>query len=160
MKHPTHELGDKKWHFNRDGKLEEVPVERWAWGAVLKNGTEMHQYDAQGVFHQIGEIPQEEVKLWVLYKTGPENKRIDFVMPKGARLIHKYKRYVLNSAQFNEGKEENEVRETVYVFGYKLGNHYHYNFIMPNDTIVQSVEEVPVFDFGLDQIAADARAKK
>ena len=160
MNHPTHDLTEKKWHFNRAGKLEEVPVERWAWGAVLDDGTEMHQYDAQGIFHQVGEIPQERVKMWVLYKTGPENKRIDILVPAGARLIHKYKRYVLNSAQLNEGDPSREVKVTVYVFGYKAGDHYHYNFIMPNDTIIQSIEEAPVFEFGINAIAADAASKK
>ncbi len=141
---------NKKWYFNRDGVLEEVPVERWAWGVVLKNGSEMHQYDAQGVFHQVGEIPQDEIKLWVLYKTGPENKRIDIVLPSGARIIHKYKRYVFNASSLNGGDSSKEKKETVYVFGYKDGDKYHYNYVLPDDRIVQSTEEIGLTDYNIE----------
>lgn len=142
-------ITDKKWHFNRDGKLEEVPVERWAWGVLFKDGSEMHQFDAQGIFHQVGEIDQDKVKLWILYKVGPENKRIDIVLPEGARLIHKYKRYVFNAAELNNGDKSKERRVTVYVFGYKLGDRFHFNYILPDDRIVQSTEEIPLDGFNI-----------
>jgi len=140
---------DKKWHFNRDGKLEEVPVERWAWGVVYKDGSVIHQFDSQGVFHQVGEIVQENVKLWVLYKVGPENKRIDINLPAGARLIHKYKRYVFNAAELNDGDKSKEKRTTVYVFGYKVGDRFHFNYILPDDRIVQSTEEIPLTEYDI-----------
>lgn len=142
-------ITDKKWHFNRDGKLEEVPVERWAWGVLFKDGSEMHQFDAQGIFHQVGEIDQDKVKLWILYKVGPENKRIDIALPEGARLIHKYKRYVFNAAELNDGDKSKEKRVTVYVFGYKLGDRFHFNYILPDDRIVQSTEEIPLDGFNI-----------
>ena len=139
----------QKYHFNRDGKLEEVPVERWAWGVVNKDGSEMHQFDAQGIFHQVGEIVQENVRLWVLYKVGPENKRIDINLPAGARLIHKYKRYVFNAAELNDGDKSKEKRVTVYVFGYKVGDRFHFNYILPDDRIVQSTEEIGLTEYDI-----------
>lgn len=139
---------EKKWYLTKaDGEKIEATVESWAWGVVYNDGTEFHQYDGNGVFHQIGEIKQEDVKLWVLYKVGPENKRIDIVLPKGAKLIHKYKRYVFNSAQLNGGDTSAEVKKTIHVFGYKLGKHSHFNFILPDDRIVQSTDEIPLVEF-------------
>lgn len=135
-----------KWQFTRDGKLEEVPVERWAWGVVYKDGREFHQFDKDGVFHQIKEIEQEHVKLWTLYKVGPENKRIDIVLPEGAKIIHKYKRY----GDFNKDGSQDKAGEiTVYVFGYKTGDRCFYNYILPDDRIVQSSEEEQLTNFGL-----------
>jgi hypothetical protein len=126
---------------------EEVTLESWVWAVVFKDNTEMHQFevtpDKRGVFHQIGEVDQTKVKLFVLYKPDM-SRRIDIVVPDGAKLIHKYKRYRLN-ALTPEARNE-----TVYVFGYKDGNHYHFNFIMPSGTVVQSTtEEIKMTEFGL-----------
>lgn len=126
-----------KWIFKREGKEEEVKLERWIWGVIYKDGTELKQFDDQGVFHQIAEIKQSEVRVWVLFK--PEGKgRIDFLVPddKEVALIHKYKNYV-----FNVGHDD-EKKSKVYCFGYKVkGQAPHYNFVLPNDVIIQSFGE-------------------
>jgi len=128
-----------KYIFTKDGEQSEVKLERWIWGVVYKDGTELQQYeikDGKGIFHQVGEIDQTQVKLWVLRKLTTE-KRIDILLPEGARIIHKYRRYI-----FNKGKTT-ERKETVYIFGYKYRGHYHFNFIMPSDTIIQSIDDKP-----------------
>lgn len=139
-----------KYKFIRDGVEEEVPVERWVWGVVYKDNSELHQYDKEGIFHQLKEIDQDNVKLWVLYKVGEENKRIDIVLPEGAKLIHKYKRYVFNSASLNGGDKSAEKLVTVYVIGYKTNEGAsHYNYVLPDDRIVQSNGDIPLSEYNI-----------
>ena len=131
------------FYFNRDGKKEEVELEKWIWAVVYNDNTELHQFDFngdEGVFHQIGEVKQDEVKLFVLLEV-ETGRRIDIIPPKGARLIHKYKHYILDN-----GKRH----EKIYAFGYKIGDHYHFNFVMPSGTIIQSTEDgEQLSNFGL-----------
>ncbi len=137
-------MDNQKWIFSQDGKSEEVALERWVWGVVYQDGTELHQFDNSGVFHRIGEVDQDRVSLFVLYKSIDMGKRIDIVVPEGARLIHKYRNYVFNAGTPQESKAR------VYVFGYRSGKHYHYNFVLPDDRIVQSVDdEVKLTNFAL-----------
>lgn len=78
-----------------------VPVERWAWGVIYKDGGELHQFSEEkehggaGVFHQIGEVVQENVQLFILYKPADRSKRIDLLVPSGAKLIHKDRKSVV-----------------------------------------------------------------
>lgn len=128
---------NKKWHFNRDGKTEEVELERWIWAVLYKDGTELHQFDDSGVFHQIGEVDQSQAKLWVLYQPNGDG-RIDFVIPENTEvaLIHKYRHFIFNAAT------PREYRRKAYVFGYKVkGGLAHLNFVLPDDRIVQSYGE-------------------
>lgn len=140
---------DQKWHINVDGKIEEVTLERWVWGVVYKDGTELHQFDERGVFHQIKEIDQDNVAMWVLYKSESVNgtERIDIVLPtdQSFKLIHKYRNFIFNA----NTPEQKKVR--VYMFGYHIkGDRPRYNFIMPNDTIVQShTDQVQLSTMGI-----------
>lgn len=126
---------NQKWTFtDEEGVKHEVSLEKWIWGVVYKDGTELHQFDDNGVFHQIQEINQSEVAMWTLYEP-KGNGRIDFVLPeeKEVALIHKYRNFIFNAAS------DTERRARVYVFGYKVkGGLPHYNFVMPNGTIIQS----------------------
>lgn len=141
---------NKKWYFNRNGKLEEVPVEPWAWGVIYKDNTELHQFDAQGVFHQIGEVDQSRVKVFVLYKTGPENKRLDILVPEGAVLIHKYRNFVFNAAAIGGGEKPAEHRVRIYIIGIKHKGQTLLNYVLPGDHIIQSTEELQqLTQFGL-----------
>ncbi len=91
---------------------------------------ELHQFAQDGTFHRIGEVDQERVKLFVLYNSSdPQRKRIDLIVTDGMKLIHKYR----NVKPFYMEKFVK-----VYMFGYKLGNNYHYNFVLPDDRIIQS----------------------
>ena len=141
-------MDTNKWTYtNPDtGKTEEVELENWIWGAVYKDGTELHQFDDNGNFHRIAELDQKQVVMWVLYQPkGKGDGRIDFVVPKEedgelkeVALIHKYRNIV-----FNAGTPE-EKRERVIIFGFKLkGQKSFYNFVLPNGNIVQSTDENP-----------------
>lgn len=128
----------------KEGQEIDVPLERWMWAVAYKDGSELHQFDGENRFHQIGEVVQDNVKMFTLYQPNME-KRIDLIVPEGARLIHKYRHYVMNASTAAEQ------RYKVYVFGYKIGEHYHYNFIMPSDVIIQSTtDDIPLSSYGLE----------
>ncbi len=140
---------NKKWLFERDGKEEEIALEKWIWGVVYDDGTELHQFDDAGRFHQIGEVDQSRVTMFVLYQPkGVGDGRIDILIPQGKEisLVHKYKHYIFDAGT------QSEHRAKVYCIGYKLkGGHTHMNYIMPNGAIVQGFGEndVQLSQFGL-----------
>jgi len=128
------------------GEVTLVDREVWCWGAVYEDGTELHQFDDNGIFHRIGEIDQSKVSMWVLYQPqGMGDGRIDFIVPreedgtlKDCALVHKYRNIVL------EAGTPQETRNRIYMFGFKIkGQKSFYNFVMPNGTIVQSTEDNP-----------------
>ena len=118
---------------NEKGEIEMIDSERWGWGVVYKDETELHQFDKEGNFHRLAEIDQSRVHLFVMYKLDESGKRYDIVMPEGARIIHKYRNirpYYMNKFV------------KVYMFGWRQGHNkkdfqYHFNFILPNGTLVQ-----------------------
>ncbi len=145
-----------KFTFNREGKKEDVAVEKWIWGVVYKDGTELLQFETkgdEGVFHQIGEVDQSEVKRFILAKA-QGGQSICILVPEGAKLIHKYKNDV-----FLLSKEKISCR--TYVFGYKLKDQYFLNYVLPNDTIVQSNDpNLRLTDEGFIKVGDSASPKK
>ena len=123
-----------RYVFIRDGKEEEVQLEKWCWRAVYADGSILQQFGDDGIFHQVGEIEQEKVRIFCMYPSDGSGPGFDLVVPKGGKVLHKYRQYV-----FHAEKEKKMVK--IYVFGYKMGNHYHYNFIMPDGRLIQSIEE-------------------
>ncbi len=124
----------------------EIPPERWGWGIVYKDGTELKQFGDDGKFHQVGEINQDEISMAVLYKLDDLGKRIDIPWKDGMRLIHKYRNIVLN---YN-GPEDQQRKVKIYVFGYKDGDSYSYLFVLPDDRIVFSpTENLNLEEFGI-----------
>jgi len=119
---------------NEKGEIEMVDVERWIWGVVYKDGSELHQFDKDGNFHRLAEINQKEVVLFTMYKAEGSG-RYDIVMQDGARIIHKYR-------NIRPYYMDRFVR--VYMFGYRTGGgkgskfEYHYHFILPDDRVVIS----------------------
>ena len=77
-------------YTNEKGEIEIVELEKWIWGVVYKDGTELHQFDKDGNFHRLAEINQKEVELFTMYESEGTG-RYDIVMPEGARIIHKYR---------------------------------------------------------------------
>jgi len=123
---------EKYKYKNEKGEIETIDIERWAWGVVYEDDTELHQFDKDGNFHRLAEIKQDRVKLFVMYKTDESEKRYDIVMPKDARIIHKYR---------NIRPYYSDEFIKVYMFGYRTGKkefEYHYHFILPDDRMVIS----------------------
>lgn len=92
---------------------------------------ELHQFDPSGTFHRIGEVNQEAVDLFTIYKFGEPQKTMVVKVEPTMRLIYKYvnaKPFFLNSF----------IR--IFMFGYKKGSQQHLNFILPNDIVVQSTQ--------------------
>lgn len=136
-----------KYFFTENEKEIEVPIERWAWGVVYEDGSELHQFEdrgEQGVFHRIGEIEQDKIKMAVLYQPENLSKRIDIDWKKGMRIIHKYRNFVFDYMS------ENPRKEKAYIFGYKDGEAHSILFILPDDRIVfSSNPDCDLMKFGL-----------
>jgi len=136
-----------EFNFNRDGKKEVVQLERWVWGVVYKDKTNLNQFEVkadEGFFHQVKEIDQPNVKKFILAKAGG-GQSICILPPKGAKLIHKYR--IINM-QVAKAKT---LSTKVYMFGYmvkapwsgdlsdaKKKSIYFLNYVLPNDTVIQS----------------------
>lgn len=123
----------------------EVQPERWVWGVIYKDDTELHQFGDDGIFHQIGEVKQDQIKMAVLYRYGgPLERRIDIPWRDGMKLIHKYRNIVLNAGNLQEK------RIKIYIFGYKYGDQYNLNYVLPDDRMVQSPkDDVELILFGI-----------
>jgi hypothetical protein len=122
---------------------EEVALERWAWGAIFVDGSELKQFADDGTYHQIGEIDQSKLSLFVMYRTDDPNKRIDMSFKEGMRLVHKYK-------MVKPYYMQDFVR--VYCFGYNKAGQEHRVFILPDDRfIVADHENVDLPDYELDR---------
>ena len=116
--------------FEKDGNKEVIDPERWGWGVVYKDDTELHQFDKKaGVFHQIKEIKWEEVNIFSMYNLEDMGKRIDLVASSEIQIFHFYR----NIKPFYM---DNFVK--VYAFGYKIRGTKQavYNFILPDDRII------------------------
>ena len=132
---------DYKFKNKQTGEIENVSLERWVWGALYLDGTELHQFDNKGIFHQIGEIDQDRLKTFTLYKPREDEKRIDMPFVKGMKLIYKYK--MVRPHYLNDF-----VR--IYCMGYKFEGRYHFTFILPDDRmIISPVENVDLTQFEL-----------
>ena len=132
-------------YTNEKGEIEIIELERWVWGVVYKDGTELHQFGKDGNFHRLAEIDQKEIYLFTMYES-EGTKRYDIVMPEGARIIHKYR----NIRPFYMDKFVK-----VYMFGYRTGKkefEYHYHFILPDDRmIISNADNIDLAKFELQR---------
>lgn len=132
---------------NEDGKIEEVEAkpERWVWAVLYKDETELHQFGQDGIFHQLKDIDQANIKLAVLYKLEEPEKRILIPWAEGMKIIHKY----INIHSGDQHEKINDMAR-VYVFGYKQGGQTHYTYILPNDQMIFSaMENIDLTKFNL-----------
>ncbi len=123
-----------KYTFKRDGIEEEVSAEKWIWGVVYKDGTELHQFSDNGIFHQVGEIEQDKIKMAVLYELEGAG-RIDIPWQDGMKIIHKYRHVVFNMATTEERKVK------IYIFGWKFGDQHTFMYVLPDNRIISSPTE-------------------
>lgn len=122
---------------------ETVALERWAWGAIYTDGTELKQFADDGIFHQIGEIEQDRLAMFVMYKPEDPKKRIDMPFKPGMKLVHVYK-------MCRPYYMQDFVR--VYCFGYNKGDQQHRVFILPDDRLIMADHEnVDLPNFELDR---------
>lgn len=134
------------YQFNRDGVMEEVQPEQWGWGVIYKDGSELHQFGENGVFHQFKEIEQDKVELFAMYKLDDMSKRYDFVVSEDMKLIHFYRN--IRPAHLTYFIK-------IYVFGYEknIGGRNYKNlfFILPDDRVVISdKDEIDLIKFNLE----------
>lgn len=90
---------------------EPVQLEKWRWTAVFSDGSELRQYDEEtGLFHQFKEIDQ--TRLATFHMSDGITKLTLIFNPETMKLIHYYKRYVLDVGG-------NNTKITLYIFGYE-----------------------------------------
>lgn len=121
----------------------EIPAERWAWGVVYKDDSELKQFGDDGRFHQFGEINQKEVRIFTLYRMDNMNKRYDIVVRDGMQIFHFYRNFIFNV------RTPEERRERAYVFGYKENNHTSYFYILPDDRMVIGNGDIDLNNFNI-----------
>ncbi len=123
---------------------EKVKDEVWHWGVVYNDNTELHQFDANGEFHQFREIDLPRVKMFVMYFAQNQKWRIDLPVHKGMQIFHFYRNVVL------ENGTPNERRLKIYVFGWKFNGVASYHFILPDGRMIVSCEDIEnILEFGL-----------
>ncbi len=123
--------------FMRDGVEEKVELERWAWGVVYEDGTELHQFSEKGDFFQFGYIDQPRVKMFVMRRTDGAAGRIDMMVSGERQLFHFYRHLVLQAGT------PMEQRVKVYVFGWKeRGGASMYHYILPDDRLITANEDI------------------
>ena len=117
------------WTFVRDGVPEDVRRERWMWGVVYTDNTELLQFDNDGLFHQISEVDWKRVQLFVVFDGN--GKRIDMPVTPEQQMFFFYRNV--------RPQTEHEFKR-VFVFGWKhrTTGSTVYNFILPDDRIIQS----------------------
>jgi hypothetical protein len=131
---------DKQYTFIRDGVSEKVSPERWGWGVVYNDGTELKQFGDDGIFHQFKEIDQSKVKMFVMYNLDNQSKRIDVVVdPARTQIFHLYRNFILEVGA-DMGR-----RVKVYIFGTKdrKTGVTQYNYILPDDRILKADHDLP-----------------
>ena len=132
-----------KYIYNKEGKEIEAKTERWAWGVVYKDGKELKQFGDDGIFHRFAEIEQAEVKMFSMYKLEDMSKRIDIEVSEGMQIFHFYRNIVLDYMS------ENKRTVRIFVFGWKSEGIASYNYILPDDRIVMSNEDIDVNNYNI-----------
>lgn len=128
--------------INKQGENELVKQERWCWGVVYDDGTELKQFDSAFRFHQFQEINQPLVKMFVMFQPNSE-KRIDLVVPEGAQLFHFYRNFILNQGTTEERKLK------VFCFGWKIKGETTYFYILPDDRLVVGKQDLNLLEFNI-----------
>lgn len=120
-----------QYTFTENGKDINVPLEKWAWHVLYKDGTELKQYDDAGRFHQFKEIDQSKVAVFEMVSTENPALRHSIDMAQGFdQIFHFYRRSRLN---IGTGAE---THLCFYCFGAKVGGVSIYHFIMPDNRLV------------------------
>jgi len=129
------------WVFTKDGVDTEIPLERWAWRVMYKDGTELNQFDKEEYeagksrFHQIGEVDMANVAVFEMVNTEDTSKRFSIVASEDiTKFITFIRRSILNAAT------KFEKRFPIYCFGYVVKGVSVYHFILPDDRMVVTTD--------------------
>lgn len=125
--------------FIENGKEIEIVPERWVWGVIYNDGTELHQFASDGTFHQFKEIDWSKAQLFTMYRYDDMAKNFTIVVRDGVKIFHKYRN------THPEWEEDQNKTYRTYVFGYQIKTggkpHTVYNHILPDDRMIQSSED-------------------
>lgn len=121
-----------RYYDKENNKTIEVQLEPWAWKAVYKDGSELLQFDDQGVFHRFTEIDFDKLHILVMYQTGDGCKQHSLVKEPGMQVFHFYR---------NIRPWYLQCFVRVYAFGYKKDGVAHYNFILPDDRVIRTTKQ-------------------
>jgi len=100
-------------YTNKEAQIEDVTIEKWAWLAIYKDGSNLKQFDDETMkFNRFDDIDKKNLKVFVVYNTQSEG-RYETHIEEGMTPIFFYRITVFNS------KQHNERRERVPIFGYK-----------------------------------------
>jgi len=124
------------YYDEKEGKEISVTPERWVWGVIYRDGSELHQFGNDGKFHRIGEVKQEEAAMFVMYKYEDMGKRIDMPVQPGMKVIHKYRMVKPGEYDSKNANVSGFVR--IYMFGWKHDGAHAFFFILPDDRVVMS----------------------
>ena len=133
------------FYYKDKDKEIKVELERWIWGVVYNDGTELRQFDKDGVFHRFQEINEPEVKMFTMHRADDLDKRIDMVLDNDCQIFHFYRNIGLLSAEGNK-------KWRIYCFGWKnrKTGSTSYNYILPDDRLITADHDVPnLNDFGI-----------
>lgn len=127
------------YHDKESNTDIEASPERWVWGVIYKDGTELKQFAEDGTFHKFVEINQKEVDTFAMFRFEDMTK-IFTIKPNGAQIFHFYRNTILNAAT------DGETRSRAYVFGTKTKDEAIYNYILPDDTIIKTRGDSLIID--------------
>lgn len=69
-------------------KGDPVELNQWVWLVVYKDGTQLKQFDDNGVFHNFTkEVDQSQVAVLVVYNYKEPDKQVSVEVPEGAELF-------------------------------------------------------------------------
>ena len=109
---------------------EIVQPEKWRWVAIYNDNTIIHQFDHEGIFHQLKEVDQAQLNIFRMMNA-ETGQTIDIDWHPARKLIHFYRNMIL---------ENGTVRYRLYVFGYETQiagtTHKVLMVILPDDRMV------------------------
>lgn len=94
----------------------------------------IHQFDdKEGVMIPIGELQQEDIKMFTVFNAKNPSQRYDIVMQPGMKVLFLRRHLHVGHLEWAE--------TTFFVFGYKQGNQHHFTYLMPDGRVFMSNED-------------------
>lgn len=135
MEYKFFRISTKEW--------EKVDLVDWVWEAKYKEGkADLKQYGDDGIFHQIAEIDQRKLKVFVMRSIRTGHVTL-MMFPKGAKLVHLYQNHILEYGS----PDQRNIR--IFVFGYELPDSKVIMAIMPDGSLVHTnnIEDLKLISF-------------